>query len=173
MSNPSVYENGRLNVTEIKRRLSEIRTSIDQGEAGLDQGAVGPLCIETVGAAAVLSGLAHEVLDVLSPAKSYQSAHELAVEQGRWEGLDPLSTDTIFDKLNLIICEVVAAMDQAQSGALGLYTQDGKLKGMVVELADAVIRIGDLCEAVGVDLGEALRLRHDCDRSRGTWVGEE
>lgn len=60
----------------------------------------------------------------------------------------------VAEKLCLIHSEVSEAMEGHRKGLM-----DDKLKhrqAIEVELADAVIRIGDLCGALGLDLGGAI-----------------
>lgn len=42
----------------------------------------------------------------------------------------------------------------------------GKPDGLGVELADAVIRIGDLCEILGIDLEECIQIKTEYNKGR-------
>lgn len=44
--------------------------------------------------------------------------------------------------------------------------KDGKPEGIAVELADAVIRIADLCGALGIDLEEVIAKKMGYNESR-------
>jgi NTP pyrophosphatase (non-canonical NTP hydrolase) len=73
---------------------------------------------------------------------------------------------SILAKLALVHSEVSEAVECARCGLLEWYEEDGKPEGMVVELADAVIRIADLCEALGLDLESAIELKHEYNKTR-------
>ena len=86
-------------------------------------------------------------------------AHAASVRAGWWT--DPetgervaLTPERVAQKLMLIVSEVAEAMEGHRKGLV-----DDKLPHrpmMEVELADALIRIGDLAGAMGFDLGGAV-----------------
>ena len=81
--------------------------------------------------------------------------HGASKEAGWWNGLDPAKDINLVPaKLCLIHSEVSEAIEGYRKNLM-----DDKLphRPMIeVELADAVIRIGDLCGALGLDLGGAI-----------------
>lgn len=86
-------------------------------------------------------------------------AHAASARAGWWtdpktgETL-PLTPERVAQKLMLIVSEVAEAMEGHRKGL-----QDDKLPHrpmMEVELADALIRIGDLAGAMAFDLGGAV-----------------
>lgn len=85
--------------------------------------------------------------------------HERSSSAGWWTDLEtgrPLieNKSIVPEKLMLIVSEVAESMEGFRKGLM-----DDKLphrKMIEVELADAVIRIGDLCEALGLDLQGAI-----------------
>jgi hypothetical protein len=62
----------------------------------------------------------------------------------------------------------VGVEDEVEPTVEGVGAALYKLKpeGLVVELADAVIRCMDLCGALGLDLEEAIRAKHEYNLSR-------
>jgi len=71
----------------------------------------------------------------------------------------------IGEKLMLIVTEVAEAMEEYRNGVdlteilMDADGKPGKPGGFPSELADVLIRIGDLCGALGIDLEEAVRLK--------------
>lgn len=64
-------------------------------------------------------------------------------------------------KLALIHEEVSEALAEYRSGRMQLWAgEKGKPEGFGIELADAVIRIADLAEALGIDLETLIILKH-------------
>jgi NTP pyrophosphatase (non-canonical NTP hydrolase) len=83
-------------------------------------------------------------------------SHEASLKAGWWHDLKTgeLVEPNIGEKLMLIVTEVAEACEGARKNLM-----DDKLphrKMIEVELADAVIRIGDLCGRLGLDLGGAI-----------------
>ena len=98
------------------------------------------------------------------------SSHEAAKNAGWWSDLstgeDKVKTGNfnVAEKLCLIHSEVSEAMEGARKDLM-----DDKLpnrKMIEVELADVVIRVGDLCGALGLDLGGAIaeKMRYNATR---------
>jgi len=83
--------------------------------------------------------------------------HGLAVRSGWWTNKDgsPKTTDqvNVGEKLMLIVSEVSEAMEGARKDLMDDKLPDRKM--IEVELADALIRIGDLAGFLGLDLAGA------------------
>ena len=74
------------------------------------------------------------------------------------------------EKLLLIISEISEAFEEWRSnhGLTEIYYDPQGLKpeGVPIELADAVIRILHFCEANGINLERAIRLKMDYNKTR-------
>lgn len=85
------------------------------------------------------------------------------------EGKIVLDAHVVAEKLALIHSEVSEALEDSRNG-LPLdevtYNEKGKPEGFPTELADAVIRIMDLAEAIGIDLQKEILEKHEYNRKR-------
>ena len=81
-----------------------------------------------------------------------KEVHRTAVDHGWWEDTSPIP-----EQLCLIHSEV--------SEALEAYRVNDDAH-MAEELADVVIRVMDLCEAYGIDLGEEILLKNEINKLR-------
>lgn len=110
-----------------------------------------------------------------------ERAHENAVEHGFWEPGPDFGT-----AIALIHSELSEALEQMRIanmfGPEGhppvvYYTGEGhfatervgpckKPEGVVIELADAVIRIADMCGHLGIDLDADIALKMECNEGR-------
>jgi NTP pyrophosphatase (non-canonical NTP hydrolase) len=93
-----------------------------------------------------------------------------AKEHGFWDVdavNDPASVDR---KLMLIVGEIAEAHEEWRKGNVETYynqTESGaKPEGLFPELADAVIRILDLCEQMGVNLEPVLLEKDEYNEKR-------
>lgn len=81
-----------------------------------------------------------------------ERAHARATTSGFYDYQPQRNQTEILARLALIHSEVSEAIEAVRAGQLALTEIDGKPEGMVVELADAMIRIGDLCAWLELDL---------------------
>lgn len=117
--------------------------------------------------------------------------HEAAKERGWWAPLedDPanMTSDILASKLMLIVSELSEALEEIRNGKPDLYfanplvtsemisdveeavryaAKGHKPEGVVIELADAVIRIMDLCGFMGWSLSHALWIKSEYNKTR-------
>lgn len=100
-------------------------------------------------------------------------AHETAVKHGFWEPGPDFGTS-----IALIHSELSEALEEMRAGnPMIYYSGDNytapvpmkhctKPEGVAIELADAVIRIADLCGQMGIDLESAIALKMEYNEGR-------
>lgn len=87
------------------------------------------------------------------------AAHENSRAKGWWEG----DSHNVPEKLMLIVSELAEALEDYRNGNMVTEMEPpyrvgaAKPVGFPTELADAVIRIGDLCGFLGIDLDAVVR----------------
>jgi NTP pyrophosphatase (non-canonical NTP hydrolase) len=94
-----------------------------------------------------------------------------AYENSKAHGFhDDAVSENIPTKLALIHSEISEALEEIRSGRKvdEIYFEEGKTKpeGFLVELADAAIRIFDLCGKYNLDLEAAVNQKHEYNVSR-------
>lgn len=106
--------------------------------------------------------------------------HGLAIEKGWHEDRNISDPHVLGSMLALIHSEVSEALEDVRTGWLdsrfdkhGRWQDDNppgepRLKpvGLPSELADIIIRTLDLCGALGIDIEEAVRLKHAYNETR-------
>lgn len=93
-----------------------------------------------------------------------EQSHNLAKEKG-WHDVPR----TPLEALCLIHSEISEACEEVRlDGSLNEIHTDGFRKpfGFAIELADAVIRIADLCGELGIDLEKAIQVKHEYNKTR-------
>ena len=85
-----------------------------------------------------------------------EEAHKLSTEKG-WHQVER----SVPELLCLIHSEVSEALEEYRNGSKPneVYYINGKPEGIPIELADAVIRIADLCGLHKIDLEEAIKIK--------------
>ncbi len=102
----------------------------------------------------------------------FKAIHQNAVDHGWWDEErkreEGITAESILVKIAHCHGELSEGLEQVRMGEdfYGYREDDGKPEGLVVELADTVIRIADLCEALGLDLEEAILKKHEFNKTR-------
>jgi NTP pyrophosphatase (non-canonical NTP hydrolase) len=94
-------------------------------------------------------------------------SHLLAVGKGWYQDRDVSDVNVRIALVALVHSELSEAVEAIRNGEPPIhFGSDGKPEGACTELADAVIRIADMCEALGWDLAEAIEVKHryNCGR---------
>jgi len=89
--------------------------------------------------------------------------HTLAIEKGWYEG----DSINIPEKLALIHAEVSEALECYRDDQMETWsTASEKPEGFPIEIADIVIRVLDLCGALGIDIQGAVDQKHAYNATR-------
>jgi len=80
---------------------------------------------------------------------------------------------TFGEYIALVHSELSEALEEYRNGNMDkgyedsvYYGPDGKPEGVGIELADAAIRIMDMCENYGIDLEKCIRIKHGYNITR-------
>lgn len=93
--------------------------------------------------------------------------HALNREKGWWDDPNP----NIAEKIAAAHSELSEAFDEVRNFEPDklkdvYYSAEGKPLGFSIEMADAVIRIMDLCEYLGVNLERAIIEKYEYNKTR-------
>jgi hypothetical protein len=93
-------------------------------------------------------------------------------EDHGWHDQEPLVVDgevqvaNVGLKLALVHSELSEALEALRRGELMYYEEQGKPEGFGVELADAVIRILDMAESLGINIQSCLKKKNAYNETR-------
>ncbi|MFA6801358.1 MAG: hypothetical protein WCR19_04555 [Acholeplasmataceae bacterium] len=90
-----------------------------------------------------------------------KAVHEVAIDHGWYD-----EARSFGDVCALIHSEVSEAFQSYRNNEPPLFKRDGKLEGVLAELADVVIRILDYSAAEGYDLESVIELKHEHNINR-------
>lgn len=87
------------------------------------------------------------------------------------ERINPSERRVLAEKFELMHEEISEAWGEVRNGVPPTIIYEnsdksGKPEGVPIELADVVIRIMDLCQALGVDLENAIATKYEYNRTR-------
>lgn len=93
-----------------------------------------------------------------------KEVHQNAIDHGFWE-----DEANFGEKMMLIVSEATEAFEHYRDGQYVneiFYTGNGKPDGIPVEFADIIIRVLDLAERHGMSMEEAIRIKHNYNKTR-------
>lgn len=91
------------------------------------------------------------------------AAHEAAKDKGFWD-----TPPNLGEKIALIHSELSEALEEHRAGRAPneVYEVYGEPEGVPIELADAIIRIADLCGHYDIDLAAAVEQKLTYNKRR-------
>lgn len=93
-----------------------------------------------------------------------QEVHALAVEKGWWQG-----GRSFGDQVSNFHAEISEAWEDYRNGRRFTeinFEENGKPVGLPTELADLIIRVLDTCAAYNIDIEEAIKIKHEYNKTR-------
>ena len=88
-------------------------------------------------------------------------------------GFSKPNNSNVAEKLMLTVTELSEALEFARDGNFDLFFDGLKPDGFPAELADAIIRILDMCAAMNIDIAKVLALKMGYNESRPVRHGRQ
>ena len=97
-------------------------------------------------------------------------AHSRSIQAGFYDDDPPKDFEHIAARVMLAVCELSEAIEELRNKPSSYdetyLGEGGKPEGFPIELADAVIRILDLCGWLEIDLATAMAVKHAFNATR-------
>jgi len=95
-----------------------------------------------------------------------KASHDASADAGWWDSTDYKSK--VPEKLLMVHSEISEAVEEYRDGHTYEWVGDnGKPEGLPVEIADAIIRLADLCGALGYDIEDVIARKMAYNKTRG------
>lgn len=93
-----------------------------------------------------------------------KKSHEMSVSKGWYDSGDR----NIGELLMLTVSELSEALEELRSGHTPkeVYVKDGKPEGFSIEIADAFIRLGDMCAYLDIDIEKYIMQKMEFNATR-------
>jgi NTP pyrophosphatase (non-canonical NTP hydrolase) len=99
-----------------------------------------------------------------------KAVYDNNVAHGWHEGAFTTTPESVITKLMLAVGELSEAVEEIRNGHpydKVYFAEDGKKpEGFGIEMADAVIRLLDVAEMLGIDMQDAIILKHNYNVTR-------
>jgi NTP pyrophosphatase (non-canonical NTP hydrolase) len=96
-----------------------------------------------------------------------KAAHGASRKAGWWAKTHRKDFGLIPEKLLMVHSEISEAVEEYRDGHMCVWFDNGKPEGVPVEIADAIIRLADICGALGYDIEDVIQRKMAFNATRG------